>query len=386
MIYCESMRKNTPQRIVALVTPTGMTGRAMISGILETLESEPTCELKMFDSVRTLTPKAVRDLCKGATTGFILSLTPNHDTLTTLDRLESPIVYVNVRDAENEHHNVRYIWNDNASIGRMAAKHLAELGVECFAFAGIKGENWSKSRGLGFAAALPHHATLTQADFPLALTKRADRKRLKEWIRSLPKPVALFASCNFLAHDIETLAREAGMGIPSQVAIIGVDDGYRNVSTVLPDYREMGRKAASILFALMNRRHCPADPICVEPSNVALRYSTRQKKAGSQLARKITEYIEQHLSDDLGAPRIASALGISRSSLEHQFKATTKVSLRKAVEAARMKNVRRLLETRQLTLKEIAKRCGFSSAARLSHVFRQRFGISPVAWGKSQSN
>jgi len=46
--------------------------------------------------------------------------------------------------------------------------------------------------------------------------------------------------------------------------------------------------------------------------------------------------------------------------------------------------VKELLSTTDMTLGQIASKCGFSSQIYLSGVFRKRLGISPGEWRRRQ--
>ena len=374
------MKNERPLRVVALVTPISMTGRAMLSGMLKTLETEVNCELKIFQDPRSLTAKTIERLCKDAKTGFVISLPPADEAFAALARTKRPIVYVNVRDPGNGCANVRYVWNNNAAIGRLAALHLSERKAENFAFAGVTDEDWSKGRENGFKAALPPTAAFMRKEFPL-LVNRSGRNGLRNWLLALPKPVAVFAACDYLAHTIDTICHDNGIAIPSQIALIGVDDDHHRISTVMPNYREMGQTAVRTLLTMMHGRRCPCDPIEIEPTHVIIRPSTKLKRTDTQLASKAVAYIAAHFAEDLGVADIADALGVSRSSLEHRFREAASTSVREAIESARLRAVCELLGTGRHPLREIAVRCGFSSAAHLAHRFRKRFGLSPVAWG-----
>lgn len=376
------MKKERPLRVVALVTPISMTGRDMLSGMLDALETETNCELKLFQESHSLTAEIIERLCRDARTGFLISLPPTGEAFSSLARLRQPIVYVNVRDPESGNANVRYVWNDNAAIGRMAALHLSERKTENFAFAGVADEDWSKGRENGFKAALPPSATFERKEFPLRITNRDERNRLRDWLLALPKPVAVFAACDYLAHAIETVCRDTAIAIPSQIALIGVDDDHHQISTVMPNYREMGRVATRTLLTMMHGKRCPVDPIEIEPTHAILRPSTKLKRTSAQLASRVLEHIAAHFAEDIGVTDVAVALGVSRSSLEHRFREATKASVREAIESARLKAVRELLRSGRHPLREIAVRCGFSSAAHLAHRFRRRFGLSPVAWSR----
>lgn len=378
------MRKNTVKQIVAVIAPVASPGREMLAGLLAALVNEPNCRMKILDDPRQLTPTLIERLSRKLPTGFVLSLEPDAKALDALARHQCPAVFVNVRDTERPRQDVRYIWNDNAAIGHMAAQHLLRQEFRSFAFVGRRHEDWSEGRKLGFRAMVRKSYPYSEIDLPVPLDDAA-RRQLGEWLLGLPRPVAVFTACGMLAQGVLDAAKAVRCPVPAQIAVIGVDDDRRNLSTVIPDHRRMGHAAGETVLALLNHRPCPRDPINIEPRRLIIRASTKIRRPRYDLAREIRAYIHLHFADPLGIADIADFFAVSRSTLDHRFRESTGRSVREAIEEERLRAVRRLLKSGSATLREIAAQCGFSSACRLSHLFIQRFGIAPVTWRKLQS-
>lgn len=87
-------------------------------------------------------------------------------------------------------------------------------------------------------------------------------------------------------------------------------------------------------------------------------------------------YIEEHLTDPaLSAGEIAAAIGISERQLSRVF-AAAGTSVPRHILARRLETARRLLTAPDPgPVAGIAARCGFTSAAYFSHVFREHFGV-----------
>jgi AraC-like DNA-binding protein len=92
-------------------------------------------------------------------------------------------------------------------------------------------------------------------------------------------------------------------------------------------------------------------------------------------------FIDQHLADpELAAPAVARAVGISPRQLSRVF-AEVGTSIPGYVRARRLEQARTLLEgagAASLSIAEVARRCGFASAAHFSTAFRTRFGERAV--------
>lgn len=98
-------------------------------------------------------------------------------------------------------------------------------------------------------------------------------------------------------------------------------------------------------------------------------------------------YIEEHLTDpDLGAEEIAAAIGLSERQLSRVF-AADGTSVPRHILSRRLELAHAVLAARvpgpaapgragtEETVADIAARCGFTSAAYFSHMFRTRFGF-----------
>jgi LacI family transcriptional regulator len=89
------------------------------------------------------------------------------------------------------------IGSADGAIGRMAAEHLLERGFQSFGCCGFTDEHWSARRRQGFLAEVDHAGCKCSIyESPRAGLKvwKSDQTRLIDWIRSLPKPVGIFAT------------------------------------------------------------------------------------------------------------------------------------------------------------------------------------------------
>ncbi|WP_082845600.1 helix-turn-helix domain-containing protein [Paraburkholderia caribensis] len=95
---------------------------------------------------------------------------------------------------------------------------------------------------------------------------------------------------------------------------------------------------------------------------------------------RVKRYIGQHLGDDrLCASMIANGLNLPVHYLNRLFRSEN-TSLMRYVWSERLELSHRMLsstEHHSLRIGEIAWRCGFTSSAHFSRLFRQRFGVSP---------
>ncbi|MEG0377230.1 MAG: PocR ligand-binding domain-containing protein [Eubacterium sp.] len=88
-------------------------------------------------------------------------------------------------------------------------------------------------------------------------------------------------------------------------------------------------------------------------------------------------YINIHLADLLRIDDIAEAVGISASRLSHLFKETFNYTVNDYIVRVRIEHAVALMEKREMTLGDIAQKCGFKSSSHFSKVFKKYLGLNP---------
>jgi AraC family transcriptional regulator len=96
--------------------------------------------------------------------------------------------------------------------------------------------------------------------------------------------------------------------------------------------------------------------------------------------RRLLEYIEQHLGEDLSLAAMAAEVDLSPLYLVRAFRSTVGQSPHQYVVARRVELARRMLCDTETPIAEIALATGFSSQSHLSNWFRRIVGVSPAAY------
>ena len=374
------------KRVFATVLTRDASGRDVLAGMLDYLSNGSEWNLHLLQTPDEVTADAIGKALASEADGFLLTLPGTADAYAALAASRVPVVCVSLRDSTllERKGPTRFVWNDNAAIGRLAAEHLAAFGgYASFAFLGSLEHAWSRGRELGF------RAVVAKAGRSVASLVSPSDAELDIWLRGLQKPAALFAASDDLAARAVAAAGRARIDIPGQLAVLGVDDARRKIgglglSSILPGHREMGHAAARILDRLMRGQPVSAEPVTVAPLHVVARASTKRIVPAERVVQLARKYIEESAQDGIGVPDVVAFLNVSRSTLEHRFRERTGHSVREEIEAVRIARAKRLLAEGGGTLGEIAKACGFSSANRLSHVFAQRFGKAPGAFRRGE--
>ena len=98
------------------------------------------------------------------------------------------------------------------------------------------------------------------------------------------------------------------------------------------------------------------------------------------------EYIINHLKENyherISLSDCAAQLDISYDYFQHKFKEITGYSPRNYLLNLRLKASKELLLNEQLSCTEISYRCGFSTSAQFSMLFKRKYGVSPQNFRK----
>jgi AraC family transcriptional regulator len=103
-------------------------------------------------------------------------------------------------------------------------------------------------------------------------------------------------------------------------------------------------------------------------------------------ARRVVEYIEQHLGAKLTTEEIAAAIGLSKSHFSRSFKSTLGASPMAYVAARRIERAKRTILASAESLADVALDCGFADQSHLNRQFRRAVGVTPGQWRRSSAS
>ena len=285
---------------------------------------------------------------------------------------------------------------DHAGIGGLAAEHFAARGFRHTAWFSTDRSPIQALRLAGFADACAAH----RLDAPLRWVweeacgdARDDWRRMRLWLarflRAAPKPLAVFAHNDYDASKVGDVCRAAGLAVPEEVAILGVDDNELiclnqpvPLSSIAHNLARVGYEGAALLDRLIGGEPPPRRPLLIPPSDVVLRQSTDLTAIGQPALRTAFRYIKENLARSFGIEQVAAAAGVSRSTLDRLFVQHLNRSVHEELLRARLAAVKRLLVHSDLVLADVARQTGFCHAQHLNNVFRRAESLTPRAYRK----
>jgi LacI family transcriptional regulator len=206
---------------------------------------------------------------------------------------------------------------------------------------------------------------------------------------ALPKPVAVTAEYDDLAIEVIDAALSAGLRIPEQVAVLGVDnDELRCPFTPVPlssidnDEDRIGYEAAKQLQRLFEGKASASGPVLIAPRRVIVRQSTNVLAIQHEHVATALRMIWEHYTEPIDATRLAADIPLSYTQLHESFMKHVGHSMAEELERRRIEHAQRLLSTTDMKMVEVARKSGFGSADRMGRVFQRRLQVTPSEYRK----
>ncbi|HEV2454625.1 MAG TPA: XylR family transcriptional regulator, partial [Verrucomicrobiae bacterium] len=162
----------------------------------------------------------------------IISRMENRELNDVIRQLKIPAVFL-----RNTESNMKLpsVLTDNAASARVAFEHLQERGFRHFGFCGYNGADYSDERRESFVdsvarAGLRCHVFEGVRKGHRSSTVKYEEEGLKDgdlverWISALPRPIGLMACNDMRGQQVLNACRSAGVAVPDEVAVIGVDN------------------------------------------------------------------------------------------------------------------------------------------------------------------
>jgi len=285
-------------------------------------------------------------------------------------------------------------------IGQMAVRHFIEHKFTRFAFFGFEGKRYSDLRRNAFMHCLelnhlvcdvyrtPRCALRAFDEFVLQKERYqvgAERSSIIRWLNGLSKPVAVFCSHDLRAYQLCCICRDEGITVPSDVAILGVDDDSLlcnftepTLSSIDPNAEGIGYAAAEALAGLFNGE----SPKCIRtpPSRLVERESTKTYPIDPPWLSDALVFIRGGIAKRLTAADVYRHVGRSHTQVNKAFRDILKTTVSREIANSRINEAKRLLRSSLMPLREIARQSGFSSIEYFTNTFSSAVGQSPAAF------
>ena len=127
-----------------------------------------------------------------------------------------------------------------------------------------------------------------------------------------------------------------------------------------------------------------ANATLLEPLGIESRQSTDVTAVATPEIADAIRYIRHNACRGIDVGDVLKEIPLSRRRLEYQFLEATGITPHELITRVRMERVQRLLLNTDLSLEEIASRCGFEHPEYMSVVFKKRFHTTPAKFRRQQ--
>ena len=364
-----------PNRIILVIPTNGIDGRARMRGVFRYIDNHSAWETILITKRTEVVGGSLAQECAAGCDGMIVSAEPDiYEPVASALSTGIPTILANeaLLELSNASSNCRAVILDNEEIGRTAARHFKSLGLfATYAFYTCDKGFWSQRRCDGFVKELQ--------PTPVDVLGIGDADEVA-WLRSLPKPTALFAANDLAAKRITTFARSTGIDIPRDCNIIGCDNdllvcqGTRpRLTSIKPNFEQVGWESARALDRLLTGKAVPKVTV-VKGCEIFSRESTVGLTPATRLVLRATEYIAANACRGIGVEDVAAHLHVSRSLLDLRYREVRKSSVFADILENRLVALRRELAETSTPIGKLTSRCGFTDEASLKRLFRKKYG------------
>ena len=320
--------------------------------------------------------------------GIIVSLR-NAAMVRHVKRLNLPTVDVSIMIQQKGW--LARVATDDRARAEMALQHLVSRGLKNFACYAPPIGRYSDIRSRAFQAAVE------EAGYTCPVYQEGDSEgwltnytRVRQWLRTLPRPVGIFAADPYPARQLVEICTMDSVRIPDDIAVLSGDDDDLLCGTASPQIssielasHQIGETAAQMLGRMMNGGRPPKTARLIPPLRVRSRQSTDILELADSEMAGILRFIRRHAGQGISVSDLLREFPISRRSLEQRFRQAVNRSPAEEIRRVRFEHICRLLLDTDLSIAAIAHRTGFAGGASLSQAFRQYFGQPPGEYRQS---
>ena len=291
-------------------------------------------------------------------------------------------------------HGITNIITDSKAIGRMAAEHLLKSGIKHFAYCGLDDKPWSVERSESFSAHVVnagYHANVYKPkSAPSTLTWEKEQNDLVEWLKTLPTPVGLMCCNDDRSQQVLQATKIAGLKVPDEVAIIGVDNDELicdlsdpPLSSVSVNFERAGYEGAAVLDQLMDGNQVDDRDIVIHASHIVSRLSTDITAISDPDVSNAVRYIRRHASDNICVNDVVEVVALSRRVLEKRFRDQLGTTILQEIRRVRTDKIAQMLIETNLSVSQIALSLGFNGNEHISRYFQREKNMSLLKYRKT---
>ena len=298
-------------------------------------------------------------------------------------------------------HQIPIISTNSDQVAKLAFDYLSDKQFSHFGFFGLNDVRWTDERLHNFsdyvtkagrtlhvfrgesihvADNLPSYAKLWTST-----TMKRGQQELVTWLKELPKPIGILVSCDILGCHLTHLAKESGLSIPEDIAILGIDNNEAicnicipRLSSIALNLNKAGYDAAELLYKIITgKQQLDGQRINIQPMQIKERASTDIFAVDDTDVVKALKYIRQNSHKLMQVDDVAQHVCTSKRSLQIKFQNLLNHSIHEEIIYAHFRVARTLLLETDISIDQIAIRSGFRTSSNMRRAFLEISGMLP---------
>ncbi|QDU33240.1 Xylose operon regulatory protein [Poriferisphaera corsica] len=295
---------------------------------------------------------------------------------------------------------------DSESIGQLAADYFINRHFIQFGFVGILDRIWSDKRRQGFMTSVQNYGynaryfhfdiqtAYAPSDSHLTINQTLDDQQVQlvDWLRKMPKPIAIMACDDVIGRYVIDACRIANISVPQEVAVLGVDDdhffcnlSHPSLSSIAVNAMKGGYEAAALLDRMMKDEKQSSERIIVAPMDIKSRQSTDVLAIDDQLIKQAMQIINEKAMLFITIDDIAQQCHVSRRHLEIRFRKVLNRSILDMLQDRKIRYACERLQNTDSPIEQIAENTGYCSVSYFIQVFRNYMHTTPAGYRRKFS-
>ena len=282
--------------------------------------------------------------------------------------------------------------NDTQACANVAAEHFLDRGFQNFGYCSLVDREFVDVHRQAFIQQLEDRECSCEVYVPekgcgASAAWEAQVQSLTNWLKRLPKPIAIFTWATQAGIEIINACEDAGIMVPEEVAVLGGDEDDLLCETCRPALSSLhvaaeqtGHEAAQMLDQLMQDEKLKESSIKIQPTGIVSRQSTEVLAIDDPDLATALSYIRTHPDLLIQVEDVARAASVSRRSLERRFLSVLGRTIHDEISRARLERAVDLLIRTEMPLSAIASGCGYGTPGYFSSVFKDKMGITPLKY------
>ena len=201
---------------------------------------------------------------------------------------------------------------------------------------------------------------------------------LKEFLIALPRPCGLLASTDSIAALVLRAAGLAGIAVPEELAVVGIDNDellcentVPTLTSVAPDVVRSGELAVGLLKRQFADPFARPEVLTFGSAPLVRRHSSRVLERRDIRAVKAIEFIRVNACRGLTAADVVRSMGLSTRMAQLRFRSVTGHSIMQEINAVRLARAKELIAAGRIPLGQVYEFCGYKDARSLRRAFER---------------